>query len=99
MRNFPESFLAFAAPVFEGKLTDLNTRLAECFQRVFPALPADRVASATPAAIAEWDSLASISLVTLIEQEFNVLVDFEELAKLESFHAVEQYVRTLLPGD
>ncbi len=69
-------------------MNDIETRLAQCFRVVFPALAPDAIAGATQDSVAEWDSVATVTLLTVIEEEFGVALDFEELEKLTSFRGV-----------
>jgi acyl carrier protein len=78
-------------------MNELQTRLATCFTRVFPGLPENKIRSATPQTLAEWDSVASISLVNVIEEEFNTEIDFELLAELDSFDAIANYLTKRIP--
>ena len=39
-----------------------------------------------------WDSLATINLVALIEEEFQIQAEPEEFARLVSFHSILDYV-------
>jgi acyl carrier protein len=78
-------------------MTELQTRLTTCFTRVFPGLPEDKIRGATPQTLAEWDSVAAISLVNVIEEEFNTEIDFEQLAELDSFDAIASYLTQRIP--
>jgi acyl carrier protein len=75
-------------------MNDLSTRLVSCFQLVFPQLPADQIPSATQDSLAAWDSVAAITLVAVIEEEFRVELDLERLADLTSFSAILAYLQT-----
>jgi len=58
-----------------------TARLRACFHRVFPKLSDEQTLAARAGRLAEWDSVASITLLVLIEEEFGVAVDpgdFEE---------------------
>lgn len=69
-------------------MSDIETRLQTCFSAVFPALPAAAIPGATQDSVSEWDSVATVTLLTVIEEEFGVTLNFEELEKLTSFQAV-----------
>lgn len=74
-------------------MSDLQTRLTSCFIRVFPNLPAERIPTASPQTVAEWDSIAAISLVNVIEEEFETQIDFEYLSDLDSFDKIATYLK------
>ena len=77
-------------------MDDTRTRLTGCFQLVFVDMPEAEVASASQATVAEWDSVAAITLVNVIEDEFGVELDPDDLADLDSFEKVCSYVETRL---
>jgi acyl carrier protein len=70
----------------------IATRLTNCFQTVFPDLPAGQIQTATQKTVAAWDSTAAIMLVNVIEDEFGIQMDFDRLAELDSFEAIRRYV-------
>jgi acyl carrier protein len=63
-----------------------------CFQAVFPDLPAAEIPVGTQASVASWDSVAAITLVNVIEDEFGIQVDFDLLAELDSFDRIHEYL-------
>jgi acyl carrier protein len=67
-------------------------RLAGCFQTVFPDLPEKQIRAATQANVAAWDSIAGITLVNVIEEEFHIPLDFELLGELDSFERILKYL-------
>ncbi len=79
-------------------MSDLKSRLVNCFQTVFPDLPDDQVELASQGNLAKWDSIAGITLVNVLEEEFQIQIDFDRLADLDSFAKVLDYVRQTLPA-
>jgi acyl carrier protein len=71
----------------------IATRLINCFQTVFPDLPAARIPAASQSSIAAWDSTAAIVLVNVVEDEFGIQVDFDRLGELDSFERICQYLK------
>lgn len=72
-------------------MTTTKERLANCFRLVFPKLKVP-VEAATPQTVEEWDSVAAITLVNVIEEEFDIQIDYEVLAEFDSFPKVLEYV-------
>jgi acyl carrier protein len=68
-----------------------------CFQTVSPDLPEAEIPAATQASVAAWDSVAVITLVNVIEDEFGIQVDFDLLAELDSFDHIQQYLQKETP--
>jgi acyl carrier protein len=79
-------------------MNDIRARLTNCFTIVFPALPAEDIPRATQKSIAAWDSIAAITLLNVIEEEFNTQVEFEALAELDSFDAIAAYLNDRAVG-
>ena len=73
-------------------MNELRARLLKCFSAVFPRLTEEEILVAAPGAVESWDSLASITLVTVIEEEFKVQVDPEDIEQLVSFEMTLEYV-------
>lgn len=69
-------------------MSDVDERLQECFGTVFPNLSADEILRASSASVATWDSLATVTLVSLIEEEFGVTIAPEEYEYIVSFELV-----------
>jgi acyl carrier protein len=66
--------------------------LTNCFQTVFPGLPEAEIPAASQASIAAWDSVAAITLMNVIEEEFGIQMDFDQLADLDSFGRIHDYL-------
>ncbi|MGA2200439.1 MAG: hypothetical protein ABSG40_00630 [Terriglobales bacterium] len=75
-------------------MTDLRHRLAQCFSLVFPGLNEPEVYSASSASVAAWDSMAAIILANVIEEEFQVKLDYNVLPDLVSFDLIEDYLKS-----
>lgn len=74
-------------------MDDVKPKLIECFQIVFPDLAEKDIPTASQATVAEWDSVAAITLVNVIEEEFGIEMDLDELADLDSFSKVAAYLQ------
>ena len=74
-------------------MDNIRAKLAKCFESVFPNLSAAEIEAATQVCVAEWDSVAAITLVNVIEEEFGITIDFDRLADLDSFDKVLEYLR------
>ena len=69
-------------------MSDNRARLIECFATVFPDLRSAEIPLASIATVPAWDSLASATLVSVLEEEFGVQLGLEELEDLTSFELV-----------
>ena len=75
-----------------ANLSDIENRLASSFEAVFPGLSPEQARSADQDSLDEWDSVATISLVNVIEEEFGIDLDFEEAVELTSFRAIADHL-------
>jgi acyl carrier protein len=64
---------------------------------VFPNLPEGEIAAANQTNVAAWDSVAAITLVNVIEEEFGIEMDLDQLADLDSFSRIEEYLNREMP--
>jgi acyl carrier protein len=67
--------------------------LIGCFESVFPNLTRDQIRAADLGSIPEWDSIAAINLLAVIEEEFGVNIDPADLPNLVSFDRILEYLR------
>ena len=77
-------------------MDDTEKRLAGCFQVVFPGISEATIPTASQATVPEWDSVAAITMVSVIEDEFGVELDLDDLADLDSFEKIHAYVQKRL---
>jgi acyl carrier protein len=68
-------------------MPDGQERLLECFRVVFPEATREQLLSARAGALPGWDSIATATLVSVVEQEFGIEVPLESLSGLDSFDA------------
>jgi acyl carrier protein len=79
-------------------MVDQTQQLVRCFVAMFPSLSPDQVPEASVENVAEWDSLATMRLVALLEQEFGAQIDIFDLPELSSFVAVRDYLSKTQPA-
>jgi acyl carrier protein len=77
----------------DSAMNDTRARLAKCFAAVFPDLTDREMRAASPASVGSWDSLASVTLLSVLEEEFNVEIAPEDAAQLVSFELVLDYLQ------
>ena len=73
-------------------MTTLRNRVADCFCALFPNRSREELLSASRELIPEWDSLAGVTLLILLQQEFHIDIDLTELEHFNSVQAVLDYV-------
>ena len=73
-------------------MSDVENRLSRCFTSVFPALDHGDISSASMEFLEAWELLASVTLLAVVEQEFNVKIDLLDLPELNSFATIRAYI-------
>ena len=73
-------------------MDEIQQRLIKCFQTVFEDLPEREIPRASQQSVAAWDSVASITLVKVVEEEFQIQIDLDHLEGLDSFQRLSDYV-------
>jgi acyl carrier protein len=74
-------------------MPELDDRLTRCFASVFPSVPADQIHAASVESVPTWDSLSAVTLIAVLEQEFDTQIDLMELPELTSYQAVRDYLQ------
>jgi len=77
-------------------MDETRQRLTKCFQLVFPELPEAAIAGASTATVEAWDSVAAITLMNVVEDEFGLEMDLDDLANLDSFEKLHAYLQQRL---
>jgi acyl carrier protein len=66
-------------------MDNTEARLTNCFSAIFPELTDEQIRNATSTAVRGWDSVAGVTLIAVVEEEFDVNLDSDELSRLISF--------------
>jgi acyl carrier protein len=80
-------------------MSEQDDRLVRCFASVFPTLSEGEIRASNVVPLFDLDSLAGVTLVTLIDQEFGVNVELPDLLDLGSFEAISQFLRKRSPSE
>lgn len=73
-------------------MSEQEDRLARCFASVFPTLSPEEIRAASTESVEAWDSLRSVTLLAVIQQEFAVEINPLDLPELNSFAALRTYL-------
>lgn len=76
-------------------MDDAQVKLRRCFSAVFPSLNEQEIAQAGLEATEGWDSIATVTLVTVIEEEFGIQLEPSALERFVSFRSILEYLITL----
>ena len=72
--------------------SDIADRLTRCFLSYFTGLSAQEVPRSSMATVGEWDSLASVTLVTLVSEEFGIEVPPDAFENFVSYELILHYL-------
>ena len=79
--------------------TMIQERVARCFSNVFPDLRADEIPRASTASLALWDSVAHVTLLSSIAEEFGQQFEIEDFEELVSFPLIVDYLESKAPRE
>lgn len=74
-------------------MNDYRERLVKCFAAIFPTLSEEEIQRAATNAVEDWDSLSNVTLIGVIEEEFNTSIAAEDYEHLLSFEATLHYLK------
>jgi acyl carrier protein len=77
----------------ESSRAELRSRLVACFAAAFPNLGPEEIPRAAVSSLPEWDSLASMTLIALIEEEFGPRAAAADILRLTSFSWILDHLR------
>lgn len=77
-------------------MDELHVRLSRCFSAIFPSLSSERISKAQSSNVEGWDSVASVTLFAMIEEEFGIEIEVQDMEELLSFERLFGYLRQKL---
>jgi acyl carrier protein len=75
-------------------MSDVKQQLVTCFATVFPDVSVDDIPQMAVSSQSDWDSLKTMTLVAVIEEEFEIEVSGDGTAVFMSFPLILNYVET-----
>jgi acyl carrier protein len=73
-------------------MPDLDAKLVRCFQAIFPDLSVDDIRQGSAETIPAWDSVATINLLNVVAEVFQIEFDWDTLEGMNSFAAVRESI-------
>lgn len=80
-------------------MNDLDARLTRCLAVAFPDLRESQIPSATVEDTASWDSMGTLTLAALIEEEFGITFGEDVMGRLRSYAALRAELVRSMPHD
>ena len=82
-----------------SSVDQIEQQLQNLFRTVFPDLSVEELRHASANSVKSWDSVTAITLLTLIEEEFGIQIDFRgDIDRLTSFMSIAEYLRENCPS-
>ena len=72
---------------------DIEEKVKKIFLTVF-SIKNEDVSSLTRENFEKWDSMAQVSLIISIEEEFNLILDYETQEELNSFKYIVAFIKS-----
>lgn len=80
-------------------MSDQEQLLVRCFASVFPTLNEEEIHNASIESVGVWDSLSTVTLAAVIQEEFDMEFDPEVVSGLDSFSAFRDYLLAARPAE
>jgi acyl carrier protein len=79
-------------------MNELESRLIRSFAVVFPDLDETGIRSASPTSVPDWDSVSTVNLINVVEEDFGILIDVDDVEYMVSFDRVFNYLKAKTVG-
>jgi len=74
-------------------MDEMEKGLAACFSAVLPELAPEEIRQASITSVKSWDSVATVTLLAVVEEEFGISIDDEDPARFDSFKNILTYLQ------
>ena len=78
-------------------MNDIKSRVAVCFSNVFPGIKPDEIPGASTASLAAWDSVAHVTLLSSVAEEFGLDLEMDDFEELVSYSLIVDRVEKKSP--
>jgi acyl carrier protein len=75
-------------------MNDIKGRIAHCFSNVFPNIRPEEIPRASTASLAAWDSVAQVTLLSSVAEEFGLNLQVQDFEELVSYALILDYVES-----
>ena len=73
-------------------MDNLELRLVRCFSLVFTELDEKNIRDADVEGVEEWDSMAMVTLINVVEEEFGIRIEPDDVEDIDSFRRFLTYL-------
>ena len=74
-------------------MDNVETRLCRCFSVIFPGLNEKDMRNATMENVEDWDSVATVTLINVVEEDFGIQIALEDVEEVTSFRQFLDYLK------
>jgi|SRR5215469_8919817 len=74
-------------------MDQIEEKLISCFSAVLPELSSEEILQASAVNALNWDSVATVSLIAVIEEEFGISIEIDDLSQFDSFQGILGYLK------
>jgi len=78
-------------------MTNIKDRVNLCFSNVFPNIRPEEIPGASTTSLAAWDSVAHVTLLSSVAEEFGVDLEVEDFDELVSYGLIVDYLEKKSP--
>ena len=75
-------------------MSERENRLMRCFAAVFPELSPDEIPYVSSETTGHWDSLSMVTLISVVQEEFDLEIQPDAVPNLNSFEAFRDYIES-----
>ena len=73
-------------------MNNIQQRVALCFTNVFPNIRQDEIPTASAASLASWNSIAQVTLLSSLAEEFGIDFEVDDFEQLDSYPLIVEYL-------
>jgi acyl carrier protein len=77
-------------------MDEMEKRLAACFSAVLLELAPEEISQASANSLKSWDSVTTVTLLAVVEEEFGISIDVEDPARFDSFKNILTYLQEVI---
>lgn len=74
-------------------MDEMEKRLAVCFSSVLPDLGPEAIKNASTTSVDGWDSVTTVTLLAVIEEEFGISIEDVDPAQFDSFQNILMFLQ------
>jgi acyl carrier protein len=82
-----------------GSMDQIKEKLISCFSAVMPELKPEEIPHASAVNASNWDSVTTVTLITVIEDEFQISIELDDLSHFDSFQGILAYLKQGIAQD